>query len=128
MPPAAGDVLTWERSFSVEDVRAFAGLVGDRGRHHLEPDARGRVMVHGLLTASIPTKIGGDLDFLAREMRFEFLRPVWTGERIACRVTIDEAVPRPGRLDLVMSIVCVNQDGQEVLRGDGRGTILIKGA
>ncbi len=33
-------------------------------------------MVHGLMTASIGTKIGGDLNYIAREMVSEFLRPV----------------------------------------------------
>ena len=53
--PKAGDVITIARAFSVEEVRAFAALSGDHGRHHETPDAEGRLMVHGLLTCSILT-------------------------------------------------------------------------
>jgi hypothetical protein len=71
----------------VEDVRQFSQLSGDRGVHHVQPDTGGRVMVQGLLTATLPTKIGGDLNFIARDMTFEFLRPVFTGETITTDVT-----------------------------------------
>lgn len=46
-------------------------------------------MVQGLLTATLPTKIGGDANVLARTMNFEFLKPVFTGDTILCEVTID---------------------------------------
>src|SRR5437870_7179281 len=78
--PAQGDVLAYERSFSVDEVRAFAAVSGDRGVHHVDLDARGRLLVHGLLTATIPTKLGGDVDYLAQEMTYRFHRPVFTGD------------------------------------------------
>jgi 3-hydroxybutyryl-CoA dehydratase len=65
-----GDAFVHERAFDDSDVRAFTSLTGDAGAHHLTPGAFGRLLVHGILTASIPTKIGGDLDLLAREMHF----------------------------------------------------------
>lgn len=68
------DVFTWERTFTEEETLQFAHLTGDRGRHHMERDEKGRLMVHGLLTASIGTKIGGDLHYIAREMVNEFVR------------------------------------------------------
>jgi 3-hydroxybutyryl-CoA dehydratase len=52
-----GDLLTWTRTFTDEDIRLFARLSGDEGEHHLVPDEKGRLMAHGLLTATIPTKI-----------------------------------------------------------------------
>src|SRR5437868_15128250 len=94
----AGDQLSHERTFTVDDVRAFVQVSGDAGRHHVEPDAQGRVIVQGLLTATLMTKLGGDLDYLAREMQFTFLRPVFTGDTIRCTLTIAQAVEEPGRL------------------------------
>ena len=47
-------------------------------------------MVQGLLTATLPTKVGGDWNYIAREMNFEFLRPVFTGDTIRCEVTITQ--------------------------------------
>ena len=67
-----GDVVAWERSFTEEDVREFAKFTGDEGAHHLQPDAAGRLMVHGLLTATLPTKIGGDINFIARWLGGEY--------------------------------------------------------
>ena len=122
--PKQGDVLGWERTFTVEDVRAFARVTGDDGRHHREPDAQGRLAVQGLLTASLPTKLGGDLDYWAREMTFEFLRPVFTGDTVRCTLTIGEVVEEPGKLRVNCEVVCVNQHGKEVLRARTRGVIL----
>ena len=67
-----GDQKTWQRTFSEDDITLFNKMSGDQGVHHVTPDAKGRLMVHGLLTATIPTKIGGDMNFIAREMKFQF--------------------------------------------------------
>jgi hypothetical protein len=61
-----GDTISWQRSFSEDDIRLFNKVSGDQGVHHVTPDEKGRLMVHGLLTATIPTKIGGDMNFIAR--------------------------------------------------------------
>jgi 3-hydroxybutyryl-CoA dehydratase len=119
-----GQVLVHERCFTDEDVVAFQRISGDGGRHHAQPDATGRRIVHGLLTASIATKIGGDLDYWAREMIFEFRRPVFTGDTIRCTLTIVELVPESGRVGLTMVGACHDQHGKEVLRISTRGVVL----
>jgi len=73
-----GDVRVWSRTFTEEDVRMFARFSGDEGAHHFEPDAPGRLMVHGLLTATMPTKIGGDMNFIARELTESICVPLLT--------------------------------------------------
>lgn len=120
----AGDRRTYTRTFTVDDVRAFADVSGDRGRHHVEPDADGRLWVHGLLTATIPTKLGGDLNYLARTMTFEFVRPVFTGDMVTCESVCTSAEEQPGRILCSFSISCRNQDGKEVLRASSTGVIL----
>jgi 3-hydroxybutyryl-CoA dehydratase len=120
----AGDTFTAVRTFTEDDVAAFAAVSGDHGRHHVTGDDRGRLMVHGLLVASVPTKIGGDIHYLAREMTWEFLRPVFTGDTVSCTVTIDRADPGDGRLNVALTATCANQDGTEVMRGRSRGVIL----
>jgi len=77
-----GDSLSWTRTFHEEDVRAFSLVSGDEVRQHVLPDAAGRLMVQGLLTATLPSKIGGELNFLARQMTFRF--QTW-GTRLAVR-------------------------------------------
>ena len=76
-----GDLISWQRTFTETDIRAFTELSGDAGDHHLQPDAQGRLMAHGLLTATIPTKIGGDMNFIAREMTFNFTGRSFLGTR-----------------------------------------------
>ncbi|WP_313695874.1 dehydratase [Halorarum halobium] len=123
--PDEGTTISHERTFRREDVRQFADVSGDRGVHHEEPDERGRLLVHGLLTATLPTKIGGDLDVLAREMDFEFHRPVYTGERIVCEVVLDsvERADADARADVEASIEC--RRGEEVvLTGGFEGVVL----
>ena len=118
-----GTELSFERTFDHEDVLAFLRISHDAGIHHAQPGPDGRRLVHGLLTATIPTKLGGDLDYLAREMHFEFLRAVYTGDAITCRIRIDEIDERPDRLRLVMTGACTNQRGEQVMLFKTRGVI-----
>ena len=83
-----GDVFKYERRFTEEEVFEFANITGDKGRHHMEYDENGRLMVHGLLTASIGTKVGEELHYIARELVSEFIRPVFAGDTITCELTL----------------------------------------
>ena len=121
-----GDTLRWARTFSEEEIRLFAKLSGDEGEHHLVPDEQGRLMAHGLLTATLPTKIGGDLNFIAREITFQFLKPVFAGDTIECEVTLTELEPGEQFTRMVSKWVCRNQHAQEVMTGQGRGVIRMK--
>jgi 3-hydroxybutyryl-CoA dehydratase len=117
------DVFTWQRTFTEEAILQFAQLSGDKGRHHMERDEKGRLMVHGLFTASIGTKIGGDLNYIAREMNFEFIRPVFTGDTITCELMITDITPMDGYKRVAMKIVYRNQHGKEALIGTSKGII-----
>jgi len=118
-----GDKRVWERTFSEEDVQLFARFSGDEGEHHLEPDEQGRLMVHGLLTATLPTKIGGDMNFIARELTFQFHRPVFAGDAIRCEVTLVELEQADEHVRVLSNWVCRNQLGKEVMTGEARGVI-----
>jgi acyl dehydratase len=120
---AVGDQLVHERSFAHQDVLAFTRISGDAGAHHVTPGPDGRLLVHGLLTATIPTKLGGDIDYLAREMVFEFLRPVYTGDTIRCVMTVQEVDEQPGKVRLRIDGACTNQRGEVVLSIKTRGVV-----
>ncbi|MFF4207929.1 hypothetical protein ACFYZE_00900 [Streptomyces sp. NPDC001796] len=122
---AVGQVLTAERTILAEDIAAFASLVGDEGRHHIPAD--GPVMAHGLLTASLATQIGGRLDYIARRMSWEFLKPVWEGDTITAHVTVRALERKRAGMRIEFGIVIVNQDGDEVLRGDSTGVVRDQG-
>lgn len=121
-----GDKLSWSRTFTEEDIRVFAKVSGDEGVHHLVPDEQGRLMAHGLLTATLPTKIGGDLNFIARELTFQFHRPVFAGDTIVCEVELVELEPDEQFTRVLTKWVCRNQHGKEVMTGEGRGVIRMK--
>jgi acyl dehydratase len=109
--PREGKTVTYERVFTVEEVQQFAALSGDTQPRHTEPGEDGRVMVPGLLTATMPTKLGGDREVLAPRMEFEFVTPVYTGERITCHATYDEVVERDDRYEFTWDVVCENDGG-----------------
>lgn len=118
-----GDKFSWSRTFTAEDVLRFGELTGDRGIHHVRPDDQGRLMVHGLLTASIGTKIGGDLNYIAREMTSEFIRPVFTGDTVTCEVTIEKVEQKEGYKTVDMRAEYRNQYGKVVMYGSSSGII-----
>ena len=119
-----GAVFVKERAFTADDVRDFGRVSRDLGVHHVQPDAQGRVMLQGLLTATLATEIGGDLDFLAGEMVLRFLRPVFSGDLIHCEARIDTVREEPGRRALEISVIMTNQKGKEVMQGTIRGVVL----
>jgi acyl dehydratase len=128
MQPAAGDTYTYERTFSEADVRQFAAVTDDDQPRHTEPDDQGRLMVHGLLTGSLLTKIGGDIEMLAREMTFEFRRPVYTGDTVRCEWVNETVTERGSGWDVAASVQCwrVEDDGkprETVLRASVEGLI-----
>jgi 3-hydroxybutyryl-CoA dehydratase len=123
----AGDMITFERTFTKEDVELFSKVSGDEGAHHVTPDEQGRLVVQVLLSATLPTKIGGDNNVLARTMNFEFLRPVFTGDTIICEVTIEKYEKQDSnRIGILATFLCSNQNEKLVLKGNFSGVILHK--
>ena len=118
-----GDVIAWERTFTEDDIRLFAELSGDKGTHHVTADDRGRIMAHGLLTATLPTKIGGDINFIAKEMVFQFHRPVFAGDTIRCEVTIENLEEAENYWNVVSTWICRNQRDKDVMTGRAGGVI-----
>ena len=115
---------TYARTFTRDDVEQFVALSNDEGYHHLVADEDGQVVLHGLLTATMPTKLGGDIDFLARTMEFEFPRPAHTGVEITCEATYESVEAVDGRLELEVSFVCETEHGDVVLRGRSEGVVM----
>src|SRR5207245_1675488 len=106
-----------------DDVRHFSQISGDAGIQHVLRDAQGRVMVQGLLTATLPTKIGGDLNFIARDLTFHFHRPVFVGDTVQCEVTITAWEPAEQYTTMAAHWVCRNQESKEVMTGQAHGII-----
>ena len=118
-----GQEIVYQRTFTAEDIELFARVSGDEGMHHVAPDALGRIMVHGLLTATLPTKIGGDMNYIARDINFVFERPVYAGDTVTCIVTLTQVEPANGMTRVTAEFVCRNQNDKTVLTGTTHGIV-----
>ena len=118
-----GDVIAWKLTFTEDEIRLFGKVSGDEGIHHIQTDEHGRLMAQGFFTATLPTKIGGVLNFVAREMTFNFLRPVYANDTIECQVTITDLREEREIMNASSSWRCLNQRGKEVMRRHAVGII-----
>ena len=122
--PKLGDKVAFTRTLSEADVALFIGTTWDVNPLHTDEiycnatQFKHRI-VPGLLTASLLTHLGGLWAFLATEMDFHFLAPVYVGDSITAQAEVAEIDAQTGvvRLDCI----CTNQQGREVLRADVRG-------
>ena len=109
---------SWRRVIGEEDIQATIALTGDQGGYHVDEafaKAAGfrTIIAPGILQASMPTKIGGELNFLAREITFRFLKPVYAGDVL--EVTMEVAAIDAERRLVTMEGEVTNQDGEVVL-------------
>ncbi|MEW6637219.1 MAG: MaoC family dehydratase [Actinomycetota bacterium] len=116
---SVGQTFTYRRTFTEGDVALFCGVTGDYNPYHQDESfAReswyGRRTIPGLLTGSMLTHIGGMLGFLATEMHFEYLAPVYAGETITCTVTVLEKDTSRRRVECGADFS--NEEGRQVLR------------
>ena len=114
-----GQTFTFRRTFTDGDVALFCGVTGDYNPYHQDAEfARespyGRPTIPGLLTGSMLTHIGGLLGFLATEMTFEYVAPVYVGDTITCTVTVLEKDEPRRRVECGVDFV--NGEGAQVLR------------
>ena len=94
---AVGDTVTFEKTLSDEDVRAFAQISGDTNRLHLDDEFAaetrfGERIVHGTLVSGLISaalaRLPGLTIYLSQDL--EFRGPVKIGDRVSARVEIVE--------------------------------------
>ena len=94
-PMKVGDTVSISRTFTAEDVEQFTAISRDRAPWHTSPDAAGRFVVHGLLTAALSTQIGGAIGFMARRFDVTFALPVFTGDEVTCTLVVTHLSAAP---------------------------------
>ncbi|MEF8776285.1 MAG: MaoC/PaaZ C-terminal domain-containing protein [Haloarculaceae archaeon] len=109
--PANGDTHARVRTFEPADVDTFATVTGDDQSRHTEADESGRRLVQGLLTGSMLTEIGGDLEMLARSIEYHFLRPVYTGDTVRCVWENEGVEERPDGWEVTARVTFERLDG-----------------
>ena len=113
-----------------ETIRTFADLSGDHNPVHLD-DAYaagtrfGRRIAHGMIAAGlISATLANDLPgpgtvYLGQTLQFK--APVFPGDTITATVEVKSV--RPDKPIVVLTTVCINQDGARVLEGEA--TVLV---
>ncbi len=94
---SVGDSVTFEKTLTDEDVRAFAQVSGDTNRLHLDEEFAaksrfGERIVHGTLVSGLISaalaRLPGLTIYLSQDL--EFRGPVGIGDRVSARVEIVE--------------------------------------
>ncbi len=114
-PVREGTTLTWSRRYAEAELREYDALVGR------SPDDAG--VLPDLLVIAPLTKLGGDLNYLSRSMRWTHHRPVRSDEEL----TAELQVTRLDRQDEVVKIAFdarIRAGGEVVLSGTSRGVVL----
>lgn len=122
-----GDTASISRSFSAEDVAAFAALSYDRNPAHLDEEyAKGTMfktrIVHGMLVASLFSAILGTrlpgLGTIYTDQSVKFLRPVYLDEEVTATLTVKEIILERRRV--IFDCLVVNAKGEPVITGEAR--------
>ncbi len=120
-----GDVFSVSREFGQTEVDQFAAVSRDYNPVHFDERftaARGfnGPICHGLLVAGMISEIGGQIGWLASEMRFKYKKPVYFGDRIECEMEITDIDDR-GRAAAVAQYR--NQHGILVMKAFLKGIL-----
>ncbi len=124
-PPQVGATATWTRTFTTDDVEAFATLSGDRNPLHFDAAfaARTRVaglvvqggLTTGLFNALVAMRLPGPGSvFLHQE--WDYPAPVYIGDTVTAEAEVLET--RSDKPITRLRCVARRADGTEVLRGE----------
>ena len=124
-PPALGTRATWTRTFTADEVEAFARISGDRNPLHFDAEFAattrlGRLVVQGGLTTSLFNALvamrlpGPGSVFLHQE--WDYPAPVYVGDTVMAEAEVIEA--RSDKPITRLRCVARREDGTEVLRGE----------
>jgi len=127
---SVGDVVTFEKDLSEDDVRAFAHVSGDTNRLHLDEEFAaetrfGERIVHGTLVSGLISaalaRLPGLTIYLSQDL--EFSGPVGIGDRVSARVEIVEDL---GNEQYRLETVIRNEDDDATVIS-GEAVVLIDG-
>jgi acyl dehydratase len=125
IPPPVGATATWTRTFSADDVEAFARISGDRNPLHFDAafaghTRLGRLVVQGGLTTGLFNALvamelpGPGSVFLHQE--WDYPAPVFIGDTVTAHAEVIES--RADKPITRLRCVARRDDGTEVLRGE----------
>jgi len=121
---AIGESASLSRTLSKDDIALFAVMSGDVNPAHLdeayaEHSMFHRIIGHGMWGGSLVSTVlgtrlpGAGTIYLGQD--FRFLKPVAIGDTIT--VTVAAKEKRPEKRIVIFDCRCINQKGEEVIRG-----------
>jgi 3-hydroxybutyryl-CoA dehydratase len=127
-----GSTASFSKEVSAEDIVSFANVTGDHNPLHTDAAYAARTrfgapIAHGMLGAGIiSAAIGVNLApgkaVIYMGQNLQFRGPVSAGDTVTANVEVTEVVPEKSRIMLTTTVV--NQDGNEVIRGDA--TVMVE--
>ncbi|MGH4138832.1 MaoC family dehydratase [Clostridium sp.] len=119
------------KSFTEEDVKAYASITGDYNYMHMDEEKakksffKGRIvhgqLVGGMISALLGTKLPGAGNIYL-EQNFEFLKPVRIGDIIKAKAIIIEIDEK--KKVLTLDTFCLNEQEELVLKGKAKVLVL----
>jgi len=119
---SVGDRITFSKTFSDEDVSAFADISGDTNRLHLEAgfaeESRfGDRIVHGTLVSGLISaalaRLPGLTIYLSQDMTF--LAPAYIGDRLTATIEIVDDLEDN---KYILSTNVHNEDEKQLIKGE----------
>ncbi|SFH24575.1 3-hydroxybutyryl-CoA dehydratase [Desulfotomaculum arcticum] len=118
-----GQKEEFSKTISENDVYLFAGITADYAPHHINEEfakttVYGRRLVHGMLTASLPSACTSKIvspGAVSMGHEFRFLKPVFIGDTITAIAEVIEINQEKKRVKI--RTYCTNQNGDLVLDG-----------
>ena len=113
-----GLTIRFDRTFTEKDLHDFALITRDYNPCHFdqrfcELKKFSGPVCHGLLVGSMLCEPGGQWGWLASEMNFKYVKPVYVGDTITCEITIKHVTERgSARAEAVFT----NQRGEVVVK------------
>lgn len=121
-----GDVATYERTVTAEDIEKFAEVSGDTNPLHRDPEYAkktrfGECIAHGMLSAGyisavLGTRLAPHACAIYLSQNIRFLRPVKIGDAIKTVAEVKDLDAE--KRTLTLQTECYNQDGEAVVKGE----------
>lgn len=107
--PRVGERAAFTRTLTEADTALFIGVTWDVNPYHTDEQFAAqtpfeRRIAPGLLTASLLTHLGGMWAFLATEMQFTFVAPVFVGDTVTAVAEVVEFDETRGRVRLACHV------------------------
>lgn len=122
----AGDIATFEKTVTAEDIQKFAEITGDMNPLHSDPEYAkktrfGECIAHGMLSAGfisavLGTKLAPHACAVYLSQTLRFLRPVKVGDTIKAVAEVKSVDEEKNTLTL--ETACHNQNGDVVVKGE----------